>query len=334
MPAPPGADVPRVIVLGASAGGVEVLRTVVGRLPADLGAAVLVVLHVSAAGTSALPAILARAGPLPACSAADGDVLRAGTVFVAPPDRHLVIEDDRLALTRGPRENGHRPAIDTTMRSVAERWGEAVTGVVLTGTRDDGTAGLAAIKAAGGRAAAQDPETALYPAMPRSAMQNVSLDAVLAAEQIGAWLAAVSGPRDSCVQSPAQALGDATANATCFTCPDCGGVLYETSDEGLLRYRCSVGHAYSPDSLMGETGTSVEGALWTAVRTLEDRAVLLDRLAAHANDNGHRYSAGGFRRQAAHHRDNAEALRATLGFPPPGAGSQEHPRDVGAGSAS
>jgi two-component system, chemotaxis family, protein-glutamate methylesterase/glutaminase len=177
-----------VVVAGASAGGVEALIALVRSLPVDFPYAVLVVLHVSPAGTSVLPAILGRACRLPVASPADGDELRTGHVYVAPPDAHLVVEDGRLRLSQAPRENGHRPAIDPTMRTAAAAYDGGTIGIVLSGSRDDGTAGLIAIKAGGGTAIAQDPREALYPAMPQSAVAHVELDAVLPVDEMANWI--------------------------------------------------------------------------------------------------------------------------------------------------
>lgn len=172
------------VVIGASAGGVQTLKRVVATLPKDLQAAVCIVLHIAPGSHSALANILERAGPLPCRPARDGDYLRLGRILVAPPDRHLMIEGDRARLTVGPRENGHRPAVDVLFRSASAARHGRVVGVVLSGTRDDGTAGLAAIKANGGATVAQDPEEALYPGMPASALAHVVVDAVAPSEQI------------------------------------------------------------------------------------------------------------------------------------------------------
>ncbi len=146
-PAPERPRGQAVVIAGASAGGVEALVHLVRSLPADFPHAMLIVLHVSPSGTSVLPAILARACPLPVCAPADGEELSPGHVYVAPPDSHLVVEDSHLRLSQAPRENGHRPAIDPTMRTAANAYGGATIGIVLSGSRDDGTAGLIAIKA-------------------------------------------------------------------------------------------------------------------------------------------------------------------------------------------
>ena len=185
------------VVIGASAGGVEALRRVVGALPADLPAAVCVVLHLSAGTPSALAGILARAGRLPCRPAQDGERLTAGEILVAPPDHHLVVEHDHVRLTVGPPENNHRPSVDALFRSAAGTAHERVIGVVLSGMRDDGSAGLGVIKANGGLALVQDPQDALHPGMPQAAASHVGVDGILRCEELGAaiTLAAWGGER-------------------------------------------------------------------------------------------------------------------------------------------
>ncbi len=186
-----------VVVVGASAGGVDALRAMAAQLPGDLPAAVLVVLHVHA-GPSALPDILRRAGPLPAAHAVDRERIAPGLILVAPPDHHMLVAHDRVRVTRGPKENGHRPAIDPLFRSAAATLGNRVIGVVLSGMLDDGADGLAAVKAAGGVAIVQDPEDATFPSMPRSALAAVEADEVVPLRLLGSaitrWVAASPGP--------------------------------------------------------------------------------------------------------------------------------------------
>lgn len=315
----------RVVVAGASAGGVEALVQFVGSLPIGIPYAVLVVLHVSPTGTSVLSSILARACRIPVASAGDGEVVRDGHVYVAPPDRHLLLEDGRLRLSQTPRENGHRPAIDPTMRSAAQHYGPAALGIVLSGSRDDGTAGLLAIKEHGGLAVAQEPGEALYDGMPRSAIDHVRVDAVLPIDQMADWIlehvddeqritkgVAASGnpgPLDLAPDlSPAQARG----NGTRFTCPDCGGVLFERREGGLERFECSVGHVYSIDSLVAAQADGLESALWAAVRTLEDRIALLGRMAARAERSEHHRSALAFHGQARELAERARIIRLAI----------------------
>lgn len=295
-------------MVGASAGGVEALVGFVRGLSNETRQAVCVVLHVSPAGTSAMASILARAARLPVHSPADGDPLLSGHIYVAPPDHHLEVERGRVRLTQAPRENGHRPAIDATMRTAALAYGAAVTGFVLSGTRDDGTAGLLAIKEHGGAAVVQDPGEALYSAMPRSAIDHVDVDAVLPLAEMAPWLAYrqfedVPAPGGASMPDPpTPRVGDGPreeANSTRYTCPDCGGVLFEQQEGGLTRFRCSVGHVFSMESLAAEQARHLEGAMWTAVRALEDRAELLQQMARSSDRTERPRSARAFEAQAA-----------------------------------
>lgn len=285
-----------VVAVGASAGGVETLRDLVRELPADIGATLLVVLHLPASAFSALPWILDRAGHLPALAAEDDIPLKTGTVIVARPDRHLIVRDGHVALGLGPKENGHRPAIDPLFRSVARWFGPRAVGVVLSGTLDDGAAGLAAIKDRGGVAVVQDPEQALYDGMPRAALRAVPdaltasgselarLIADLCAEEIDVDPQPVDDvlaveteiPR---LDEAAFAGNDRPGRPAAMTCPDCNGAMFEIDDGNVIRFRCRVGHAWSPQSLLLEQVEAAEAALWAAIRTLEEKAALHRNLA-------------------------------------------------------
>jgi len=338
-PAPDRPRGPAVVVAGASAGGVEALVALVRSLPADFPHAMLIVLHVSPTGTSVLPAILARACRLPVCAPADGEQMRPGHVYVAPPDCHLVVEDTHLRLSQAPRENGHRPAIDPTMRTAANACDGATIGIVLSGSRDDGTAGLMAIKASGGTAIVQDPDEALYPAMPLSALAHVEPDAVLPIAAMARWIlghdpqtnrapmssnspthptdpGSPTGPIDAThlafVDTADDQSGSATGEGTRYTCPDCGGVLFERREGLLERFECSVGHVFSIESLSSAQAEALENALWAAVRSLEDRAALLRRRAVGGREGHHVRSAVAFRRQADDAVERSRTIRATI----------------------
>lgn len=304
------------VVIGASAGGVEVLRRVVGDLPEDLKAAVCIVLHIAPSSPSALSAILQRASRLSCHPAEDGQSLRAGEILVASPDRHLVVVDDHVTLTLGPRENGHRPAIDPLFRSAAQARGRRVVGVILSGTRDDGSAGLAAIKAAGGAAVVQDPDEALYAGMPASALAHASVDAVAPSSLVASTIVAMvngedlpPGTRPSTVPEDSDPPGKRATTV----CPECGGVLGEHLDAGVTQWRCRVGHRYSPDSLADAQAEDVEAAVWAAVRALEDRCALLTRMAEQAERRGQPRSARSFRHRAESAAEHAQQVRGALG---------------------
>lgn len=312
----------RVVLLGASAGGVEAISTVVAGLPEDLAAAVLVVLHVPAWGTSVLPDILGRAGRLPAQHAVDGEALLAGRVYVAPPDKHLVTEDGVVRLTLGPKENGVRPAVDTLFRSAAHTHGPNVVAVVLSGTLDDGTAGLVAVKSHGGVSVAQDPADAAFPGMPESAVRFARPAHVAPAGDIAALVArcvrasADREPKEANTHEPGRgrsaAAPDQEGVPSELNCPECGGTLWERAEEGLLRFRCRVGHAYSPESLFSHQLESLEGALWTAVVALQERGDLATRLANRMAGRGHRERAAHYGQQAADARRRADQVRTAI----------------------
>ena len=305
--------------------------TLVRSFPPDFPYPVLVVLHIASTGTSVLPAILGRACRLPVGAPADGDPLLPGHVYVAPPDCHLVVEESRLRLSQAPRENGHRPAIDPTMRTAASVYDGATIGIVLSGSRDDGTAGLMAIKARGGTAIVQDPDEALYPAMPLSAMAHVEPDAVLRIAAMAQWILDHAHTSGAPGRDPPMAADDPTEDArmpiagagddaprtapgegTRFTCPDCGGVLVERREGGLERFQCSVGHVFAIESLSSAQAGALEGALWAAVRSLEDRAALLGRLAVRARANDQRRSAVTFEDQAVEALERARTIREAI----------------------
>jgi two-component system chemotaxis response regulator CheB len=310
-----------VVVIGASAGGVEALRNLVRALPGDFAAPLLVVLHVPASGTSVLPEILDRAGPLRARHAEDGGEIENGRIYIAPPNRHLLIDGGRLALTQGPRENGHRPAIDPLFRSAALAFGSSSAGVVLSGTLDDGTAGLHAIKQAGGATLVQDPDEALYASMPSSAIAYVRPDYVQPIADLAATLVRLTStsngrsPKGAAAADPAPAPDAEQAQAGAlapFSCPDCGGTLWETHAGQALSYRCRVGHAFALHSLLARQEEAVERALYAAYRALEERAAMTRRLSRRLAERDRRVSAERFARQAEASASQAAELKAIL----------------------
>jgi two-component system chemotaxis response regulator CheB len=315
-----------IIVVGASAGGVEALRDLVQRLPSDLPAAVLVVLHVAPDHNSVLPRILSGAGPLPAEHAKNGESLEPGRIYVAPPDRHLVVDDGVVRLSRSAPEGGHRPAVDTLFRTAARFHGARVVGVVLSGALDDGTAGLVAVKQRGGVTVVQDPDEALCSDMPRSALSNMKVDHCLPIAGIAALLDKLAHENVE-LHSPIPPLleqetdialerrreGDRPpGHPSELACPACGGVLNEVHDGHILRFRCRVGHAYGLASLGAEQQDQLEAALWAAMRALEDQASLHDRLAKRSRDQGHPRSASQFDRRGNAAREHAKRVREVL----------------------
>jgi two-component system, chemotaxis family, protein-glutamate methylesterase/glutaminase len=330
-----------IVVVGASAGGVEALRAFVSGLPVDLPAPVVVVLHIPRSAPSALPAILTRAGPLVANSAEHGAPLRAGVIYTAPADHHVLVVDGQVHLSLGPVENGHRPAIDPLFRSAAVAYGPTAVGVVLSGTRDDGTAGLAAIAARGGRAFVQEPADALYDAMPASALAHVPGARAYPAAKIGGEIAELLTNAAVPADPPADDLllaeraiaaldPDRTSTAELraaepsgLSCPNCEGSLFELPGSPEPRFRCRVGHAWSPASLAAGQADGVEHAMWAALRALEERAALQRRLASLADRRGNRSLGDLHRAKAARGEANAGVIRRLLAEAPVGGADKE-----------
>jgi two-component system chemotaxis response regulator CheB len=319
-----------IVVIGASAGGVEALKEVVAALPADFPAAILVVVHFPAYSTSTLPAILSRAGSLPATHPQDGDAIVPGHIYVAPPDWHLIVERGRVRLTQGPRENGHRPAADPLFRSAALAYGRGVVGVVLTGNLDDGTAGLTSVVRRGGVAVVQDPADALHPGMPSSALAYVRVDHSVPLAELPALLARlVTEPLDERESDIGQDLlrfetdiaemepyalhaDERPGEPSGYSCPDCHGVLWEVREGELVRYRCRVGHAYGPETLMANQQREVETALWVAFQALKERAAFARGMARKMEARSNRFSQRRFMEQAAEADARAAVIRDVL----------------------
>jgi two-component system chemotaxis response regulator CheB len=298
MPAPTPCPI---IAVGGSAGGVEALRTFAAHLPRDLAAAVLVVLHQPATGRSQLDRVLQSMTSLPVSAAVHGERPRPAHIYVATPDRHLIVQDGVLQLTSGPRECHVRPAVDVLFRSVAVALGSSCAGVVMSGLLDDGTAGLWSIKDHGGMAFVQDPAEAMHPSMPTSAIQHVQVDGIHPAqglaERVTMWAATLAG-RPATQRGTIQPLhrleteiaGGGGAGAqrlfelaapSRFTCPECHGVLAEIREGSIIRFRCHTGHAYSLAVLLERLSVTVEQELWGAMRVMEEKQMLLAWIEEH-----------------------------------------------------
>jgi two-component system chemotaxis response regulator CheB len=313
-----------IVVVGASAGGVEALQRLVSLLPRDLRAPVLVVLHLPPTAVSVLPAILGRAHAGVVERVVDGMALEPGGIYVAPPDRHLIVEGAHLKLGTGAQENGHRPAIDTTIRTAVTAFGDRVLGMLLSGLLDDGVNGLARIRAAGGLTAVQDPGEAAYPGMSEAAIESGVADHVmrlddlanLICDEIPDMLPPLEelvldtdpDPHDPNSTVPSQPGGDVSA----LTCPACGGALWEDAERHMAVYKCRTGHAYGPESLLDAQSETIETALWSAYRALLERADLSRRMARRLHRSGVERSADRYERMAALAQDQAMVLHDAL----------------------
>jgi two-component system chemotaxis response regulator CheB len=290
-----------VIVIGGSAGALQALKQVLRALPAGLPGALFVVIHTSPDSPGILPRLLAKDSALPVAYGTDAKPIRPGHVYVAPPNHHLLVKPGHMLVTRGPRENRFRPAVDPLFRTAAIAYGSRVVGVILSGAQDDGVSGLAHVKRHGGVAIAQDPDDAETPSMPENAIRQVSVDHVLRAGDIGAVLAGLVGRgRQEAIMTTDKApardvaeIGTDALNATPppgppspFTCPECGGALWELRDGGLVRFQCHVGHGFSSESLVAAQSDALEAALWAALRALEESAALRRRMADRARERG------------------------------------------------
>jgi two-component system chemotaxis response regulator CheB len=308
---------------------VQALEEVVSRLPGDLAAAVLVVLHLSPKHKSLLPQILAAAGLLPAAAAEDGEALQRGRIYIASPDTHLLVDRDRVKVSKGPKENHFRPSVDVLFRSAAYHFGSRVVGVVLSGSLSDGSSGLFAIRRLGGIAIVQEPSEALYSSMPLNALRRVDIDYSLPVAQMGALLGELvqQPPRDEPAGSAQYRRDlkfevDVSASDSAFergimefgqpsnyTCPDCHGVLFRIREGKTDRFRCHTGHGFSSQALLDQLAESVEENLWTAVRSVQETLALLTEAAAKLTDSGDSDAAAALKEKADEVEKRLDSLR-------------------------
>jgi len=324
-----------VIVIGGSLGALEALQHLLAELPADLPAAVFVVIHMAPDRRSRLPEVIAQYGSMAASAAVHGERIRKGHIYVAPSDNHLSLQGEYVRVVRGPRENGHRPAVDVLFRSAAREFGPRVIGVVLSGQLDCGTEGMMAVRARGGLTVVQEPAEATFPEMPRSVLEHMPVDHALRAEQIGLLLARLAGTevpkrrireassgasgRSSKLQEAQEEVmsgergaptnpGNQDIRMSPISCPECQGSMVEIDEEGLERFRCHVGHAFSLDSLAVEQERATEDALWAAVRALDETETLARRMA----ERSERSLSARFLERAEAMKQHAETIRRML----------------------
>ena len=317
-----------IIVIGGSAGATAPLKAILGRLPADLPAAVFIVLHIPAHGIGILSTVASAAGKLPVRQAESGMPIETGGVYLAAPDHHLLIHDGHIQLGRGPRENLVRPAIDPLFRSAALHYGPRVIGVVLSGLLSDGASGLNAIKRCGGIALVQDPKDAISDEMPLRALEVTTVDLCVPGARLGDVLsdlvreragAALPIPPEIALEvkiAAGERIGSDTlvdiANPAPLTCPGCGGVLSELKMSHPLRFRCQVGHAYTADALAKEQEGQVDEAFRVALRIIEERAELVHRMAEDGRQSGRPAVAEMYERRAAEYREYADLIRRVM----------------------
>jgi two-component system chemotaxis response regulator CheB len=300
-----------IVVIGTSLGGIEALKVLVSSFPADLKAAILVVLHIAPSSPGIVPSILERAGRLSASNARDGETIRHGHIFVAPPDHHLLVDrPDRIRTSKGPKENLWRPAVDPLFRSAAVVFGSRVIGIILTGGLDDGAAGLWAVKQHGGVAVVQHPDDAVAPSMPLNALLHVPVDHCLPLAELGPLLVRLVSepiqepevlPMSEQLQTENRIIAGEDVplrektqlgSPSSFACPECHGVLSEIREGKLSRFRCHTGHAYSLESLMTQFDADAETSLWNAIRAIEEKAMLLRKEAENLKDLDFKKSKG------------------------------------------
>ena len=319
-----------IVVVGASAGGVEALQRLCAALPADFPAAMFVTQHLSASARSMLPLLLNRAGPLPASSPRDGDAIEPGHIYVAAPDLHMLLRPGKVLMRRGPNENRTRPAVNALFRSAAIAYGGRVIGVVLTGLLDDGTDGLIAIKAAGGMSVVQDPADAEWPSMPQNALKRDHVDRKVPLSGLAELLVelvreeanpTIPLPDAYAVEDRMAAQEFAIMESDVITpgypshisCPDCGGVLNQIDTQDEIRFRCQVGHAFTPLGLAAAQSDELERALSIAARTHRDRIKLFDQMRNSAHARGLQHAESRWVEASKESADMIEVLEKAMG---------------------
>jgi two-component system chemotaxis response regulator CheB len=321
-----------IIVIGASAGGFEAIRQLVAALPATLDATIFIVWHMAPDVTGVLPQVLNRQNTLPASNAVDNEPIKSNHIYVAPPDKHLLVDKGVVRVTRGPKENRFRPAVDPLFRSAAELYGRRVIGIILSGALDDGTAGLWTIKSRGGLAIVQEPAEAAVSSMPESALAAVDVDYRVSMAEMAPLLVRLAAETVSeaseapmeeqqktfietriAAQKPALHEGVLTLGTlTPYACPDCHGVLLAIADGDIIRYRCHTGHAHSADSLLATITEHIEDTLWNAIRGVEESILLLNNLGDHYADKNQPKLAAMYFKKAQEAESRAEIIRQTV----------------------
>jgi two-component system, chemotaxis family, protein-glutamate methylesterase/glutaminase len=290
----------RIIVIGASAGGFEALKILMAGLPRGFTTPIFIVWHMSPDVPGILPQVLNKANTIVAAHAYNNEVIQPNRVYIAPPDHHLLIDEGKVLVTHGPKENRFRPAVDPLFRSAAYTYGNKVIGVILSGALDDGTAGLWAVKHYGGIAIVQDPRDAEVPSMPENAMREVAIDHCVQISQLPELLVRLSTEpitnnvvvmKDEQTKKEIQIAAEESGmkkgimkfgELSPYTCPECHGVLSILHNDNIVRYRCHTGHAYSADALMASITEKIEDSLYSAIRGMDENIILLNHLGDHS----------------------------------------------------
>jgi two-component system chemotaxis response regulator CheB len=319
-----------IIVIGASTGGFEAFKKIVAGLPSTLDASIFIVWHISPDIRGVLPTVLNKVNSIHAAHAYDKEEIKTNRIYIAPPDHHLLIEEGRVRITRGPKENRFRPAVDPLFRSAAYTYGTRVIGVVLSGALDDGTAGLWRVKYNGGIAIVQDPLDAEVPSMPESAMNEVDIDYCVPVTEVAALLVRLS--QEEITQNTEVMKDEKTKNEikiaieenalekgslnmgelSPFACPECHGVLSRIKEGNLARYRCHTGHAYSADTLMAALTENIENSLYGAMRGIEESIMLLNHIGDHLAEANQPKLAAVYFKKAQQAKDRAALIRKTV----------------------
>lgn len=331
----PAAGKRNIIVIGASAGGVNALIDLVKQFDAGFSGSIFIVQHVAPFNTSVLPQLLSAAGNLPASHAIDGERIEPGRIYIAPPNLHLLLDKEHVLVKKGPKENRFRPSIDALFRSAAYIHRARVVSIVLSGMLDDGTAGMWAVKRFGGYCIVQDPGEAICPAMPDSVLEYVDVDQVMPVAEMGALLKQLTEEKvENIEKDPALStdqvdriateVGIAAeengfemgildmAEPTHYTCPECSGSLVEIREGNIKRYRCHTGHAFSKESLLAGAAKTVEDSMWQTIRGLEEVIMMMEDSATQFREAGNPLKAQAFEKNSRDLRQRSNEIRQLI----------------------
>ncbi len=294
-----------IVVIGASAGGLDALVEMVQTIQKGLDVAYCIVLHLSRKGIGDFVVHrLTNVTALHCSLVVNGAPIKRDNIYIARPNQHMLVKDNHFILGAGPEENRFRPSVDVLFRSAAVAYSSHAVGIILSGMLDDGTSGMWAIKRSGGTCIVQDPNQAEYPEMPLSVINNMQVDHVASLEEIGALVAEIVKhkkggkkpvPKDVIAESKiaeTTAVGidviEKLADTSVFACPDCGGNLWSMKDDTIKRYRCHIGHAYTERDLIIKQSETASATLWVALRMMEERKHLLKKMEIDYKKKGYK----------------------------------------------